>query len=147
MQTNWLHDVSFDHVGVSVANLEIAQGFYSNVLGFAILEEVFQLPGHDIRGAVLVNRRGARVELFERKGSRASVKANPIESTLTRGWFQVALAVDDVHRAFEQTVAAGAAVAMSPRRAPDERSWIAFIADPDGNLIELIQRAQPIGSD
>jgi catechol 2,3-dioxygenase-like lactoylglutathione lyase family enzyme len=38
-------------------------------------------------------------------------------------------------------VAAGAKAVLSPRIAPDGRTLFAFIADPDGNLIELLQRS------
>jgi hypothetical protein len=39
------------------------------VLGFTTAEDRFAFPEHDLRGVVLVNPQGARVELFERKGS------------------------------------------------------------------------------
>ena len=89
---------------------------------------------------MLVNDQGVRVELFERKGSRATPPADPTESTLTQGMFQFALSVSDVHSAFARATSLGAASVMSPRIAPDGRTLFAFIGDPDGNLIEFIQR-------
>jgi hypothetical protein len=58
-----------DHAGVSVADLEKSERFYRDVLGFTTAEDRFAFPEHDLRGVVLLNPQGARVELFERKGS------------------------------------------------------------------------------
>jgi predicted enzyme related to lactoylglutathione lyase len=41
---------------------------------------------------------------------------------------------------FGRVVAAGATAVKEPFVAPDGLSTVAFIGDPDGNLIELIQR-------
>ena len=57
-----------DHAGVSVADLERSERFWREVLGFEMVEDRFAFPEHDLRGVVLVNVQGARVELFERKG-------------------------------------------------------------------------------
>jgi predicted enzyme related to lactoylglutathione lyase len=51
---------------------------------------------------------------------------------------QVAFAVDDIARAHQQAVAAGAEVVHEPRDEPWGRS--ARYRDPDGNVVELTQR-------
>jgi catechol 2,3-dioxygenase-like lactoylglutathione lyase family enzyme len=43
----------------------------------------------------------------------------------------VGLTVGDVDRA-------GAGAVWAPRRSPEPGRWMAFIHDPDGNLVELI---------
>ena len=128
-----------DHAGASVANLEASTRFYCEVLGFAV-EEHFQIPSTPVRGAVLINAVGTRVELFCRPDSLALPSGHPIESTRQQGWFQLAFAVGDLATTYSQVLERGARSVKPPFRAPDGRAQVAFIADPDGHLIELIQR-------
>jgi catechol 2,3-dioxygenase-like lactoylglutathione lyase family enzyme len=65
----------------------------------------------------------------------------PIESSREHGWFQTAFRVADVASVFSRVVAVGATPVKAPFTAPDGRASVAFIGDPDGNLIELIQRS------
>jgi len=129
-----------DHAGVSVADLEKSERFYRDILGFATVEDRFAFPEHDLRGVVLVNPQGARVELFERKGSAPTGPHHQIESTRRQGWFQFALAVPDIAGTFAAVVAAGAEPSLAPAVAPDGVSLVAFVRDPDGNLVEFLQR-------
>jgi catechol 2,3-dioxygenase-like lactoylglutathione lyase family enzyme len=129
-----------DHAGVSVADLERSERFYRDVLGFTTAEDRFAFPEHDLRGVVLVNPQGARVELFERKDSVPTGPHHQIESTRRQGWFQFALAVPDITGTFAAVVAAGAEPSLAPTTAPDGVSLVAFVRDPDGNLVEFLQR-------
>jgi catechol 2,3-dioxygenase-like lactoylglutathione lyase family enzyme len=63
-----------------------------------------------------------------------------IESTRRQGWFQFALAVPDIAGTFAAVVAAGAEPSLAPTTAPDGVSLVAFVRDPDGNLVEFLQR-------
>jgi len=135
-----------DHAGVSVADLERSECFWREVLGFDTVEDRFAFPDHDLKGVVLVNAQGARVELFERTGSVPTGPHHQIESTLRQGWFQFALAVPDIAQTFQAVVAAGAEPSLPPTTAPDGVSLVAFVRDPDGNLVEFLQRpARPVG--
>jgi catechol 2,3-dioxygenase-like lactoylglutathione lyase family enzyme len=129
-----------DHAGVSVADLERSERFYREVLGFAIVEDRFAFAEHNLKGVVLSNAQGARVELFERKGSVPTGPHHQIDSALRQGWFQFALAVPDIAQTFAAVVAAGAEASMAPAMAPDGVSLVAFVRDPDGNLVEFLQR-------
>ena len=129
-----------DHAGVSVADLDRSERFYREVLGFAVVEDRFAFAEHDLKGVVLSNAQGARVELFERKGSVPTGPHHQIDSTLRQGWFQFALAVPDIAQTFAAVVAAGAEPSMPPATAPDGLSLVAFVRDPDGNLVEFLQR-------
>lgn len=131
----------FDHAGASVADLERSHEFYASVLGFTTVEDSFVLDGGDLRGLVLLNDTGTRVELFCRNGSTPSGPHHPIESTRVQGWFQFALRVPDLASTYAAVVAAGATPIFEPRTAPDGVSQVAFVGDPDGNLVELLQRS------
>lgn len=133
-------ELTLDHGGVSVADLDVSRTFYTQVLGFT-LEEEFRIPNTPIRGAVLINATGSRVELFCREGSEVGLPGHPTESTKQQGWFQLAFRVADLKATFDEVVAGGATAVKLPFTAPDGRSQVAFIGDPDGNLIELIQRS------
>ena len=129
-----------DHAGVSVADLERSERFWREVIGFDTVEDRFAFPDHDLKGVVLVNPQGARVELFERQGSEPTGPHHQIESTRRQGWFQFALAVPDLDQTFAAVVAAGAEPSLPPTTAPDGVSLVAFVRDPDGHLIEFLQR-------
>ena len=135
-----------DHAGVSVADLERSERFWREVLGFEMVEDRFAFPEHDLRGVVLVNVQGARVELFERRDSVPTGPHHQIESTRRQGWFQFALAVPDIEATFAAVTSAGAEPTLPPTTAPDGVSLVAFVRDPDGNLVEFLQRpAEPAG--
>jgi catechol 2,3-dioxygenase-like lactoylglutathione lyase family enzyme len=129
-----------DHAGVSVADLEVSELFYRDVLGFDVVEDRFAFVQHELKGVVLTNPQGARVELFERQGSEPTGPHHQIESTRKQGWFQFALAVPDLAQTFAAVVAAGAEPSLEPTIAPDGVSLVAFVRDPDGNLVEFLQR-------
>jgi catechol 2,3-dioxygenase-like lactoylglutathione lyase family enzyme len=135
-----IEPMSFDHVGLSVASLDVSRRFYGEVLGFRTVEDCFALPAHEIKGLILLNGQGVRIELFQREGSQPGRTGHPTEGALTQGYFQFALSVTDIHATFARVVAAGAKPVLSPRIAPDGRALFAFIADPDGNLVEFLQR-------
>lgn len=137
-----IEPMHFDHVGLSVADLEVSTRFYRDILGFRTQEHAFVLPAHDIRGSILLNSQGVRIELFHRAGSKPGRVGHPTEGALTHGYFQFALSVSDIAATFARVVAAGAKPILSPRVAPDGFTLFAFIADPDGNLVEFLQRRQ-----
>lgn len=132
---------TFDHAGLSVSDLERSHRFYAEVFGFDRVEDDFSLPDHALRGRVLVNAAGVRLELFEQRGSRPHQRLDPTVAAMQQGWFQFALSTKDIDASYARVVAAGATPQMSPRVAPDGRTRFAFVGDPDGNLVELLQRA------
>jgi lactoylglutathione lyase len=139
---------TFDHVGISVADLGQATDWYCAALGLA-REFEFEVPHVGLRGAMLLGASGYRVELLERRGSARPGPApgSPDEAALRRGYGHMCLDVPDVDAAHAALLAAGAADRMPPRSSPEPGVRMAFVADPEGNLIELIDRtasrAQP----
>ena len=63
-----------------------------------------------------------------------------IESTRRQGWFQLALGIPDIAATFAAVVAAGAEPSLAPVTAPYGISLVAFVLDPDGNLVEFLER-------
>lgn len=130
-----------DHAGTSVADLDRAEAFFAAVFGFTTVEDRFALPHADLRGVVLRNGAGARIELFEKRGSVPVRPVDPIAGAGLHGWFQLAFSARDVPAQYQRVVAAGATPIKPPFIAPDGKTTVAFVADPDGNLIELIERS------
>jgi lactoylglutathione lyase len=132
--------VAFDHVGLSVADLAGSTSFYARAFGFAP-EFEFALAPHPIRGVVLVHPSGARLELFEHAGSQAGIQgARPIEALATRGYGHFALRAPDIEPVFRGALAAGARAVREPSPSPEPGVRFAFLADPEGNLVELVER-------
>jgi glyoxylase I family protein len=130
-----------DHVGLSVGDLDTACEFYSRAFGFARQLE-FELTPHPIRGLMLRHESGMRMELFEREGSSPGVQgATPIEALATRGYGHFALAAPDIDAVFARALDAGARPVMEPGPSPEPGVRFAFVADPEGNLVELVELA------
>nr|WP_258562769.1 VOC family protein [Nocardioides sp. MAH-18] len=132
-----------DHVGLTVADLAAMTDWYGTTLALDV-ELEFALDHVDLRGAMLRSRHGWRLELLCRPGSAAGLQAaDPVEAALTRGFGHVALDVPDVDAAYAALLAAGATDRMSPRPSPEPGVRMAYVADPEGNLIELLDRTTP----
>lgn len=133
----------FDHVGISVPDLTAAVTWYRETLGLTE-ERSFAVPGTDLRGVMLRHDSGFRLELLHRPDAVPGLAAGgPLEAAGTLGYGHLCLALDtaeDVSAEFARLVAAGAGVRTTPRPAPREGARMAFVADPFGNLIELINR-------
>lgn len=129
-----------DHVGLNVADLAAMTDWYCDALGMQV-ELEFALDHVDLHGAMLLSPAGHRIELLSRPGSVAGLQAaNPVEAALTRGFGHVAFDVPDVDAAYDALVAAGATDRMSPRPSPEPGVRMAYVADPEGNLLELLDR-------
>lgn len=138
-------DYKLDHVGVSVANLDAMVDWYANALN---LEKrwKFEVPHVNLTGQFLVSEDGWAIELLHREGSGGGLKApDPMTANLTHGYGHLCLRVKDVDEMFEQLTAFGAQERLSPRPSPEPGVRFAWVADPEGNLIELHDRKGPIG--
>jgi glyoxylase I family protein len=84
---------------------------------------------------------GYRLELLHRPGSRPDHKpGTPAEAALREGYGHVAFGVTELDAAYDRALAHGARPVMPPCPAPEPGVRMAFVADPEGNLIELLHR-------
>ncbi|MFJ3670578.1 VOC family protein [Streptomyces sp. NPDC090106] len=132
-----------DHIGVSVPDLEAATAWYRAALHLTE-ERAFAIPGTDLRGVMLRHDSGYRIELLHRPGAAPGLTpTDPVHAAGTLGYGHLCLAVDtadEVDAAYARLLAAGAGARMRPCPAPRPGGRMAFVADPYGNLIELIDR-------
>ncbi|MGQ5262490.1 VOC family protein [Micromonospora sp. ZYX-F-536] len=132
----------FDHVGLSVADLDAQRRFYADALGLTELEESLDMPEAQVRSAILRADNGLKIELIERGGSAPQEFADPYDGAGTQGYFHWAVYVDDLDSAFTSVLSAGAREVSAPADAARAGMRFAYVKDPEGNLLELIQPAR-----
>ena len=130
-------NVTAHHTGMTVQDLDAAVAWWSAAFGFETLL-AFELPG-GVSGAMLRTPGGARIELFAAEGSAEGLAhADPPAALRRRGFGHVALEVSDLEGAFAAAVEAGGNPVWDPRPSPEPGRRMAFVHDPEGNLVELI---------
>jgi catechol 2,3-dioxygenase-like lactoylglutathione lyase family enzyme len=131
----------FDHVGLSVADLDAQRRFYADALGMTEVDEEFAMPEAHIRSTILRSADGLKIELIERGGSASQEFADPFDGAGTQGYFHWALYVADLDATFAHLLDAGATPVSAPAAAVRPGARFAYVKDPEGNLLELIQPA------
>jgi lactoylglutathione lyase len=126
----------FLHTMLRVGNLQRAIDFYTNVLGMSLLRQS-ENPEYKYSLAFLGfdggNPGQAEIELTYNWG---------VESyEIGTAYGHIALGVPDVYASVEKIKAAGGNVTREPGPVKGGTTVIAFVTDPDGYKIELIQRA------
>ncbi|MFI5706543.1 VOC family protein [Kribbella sp. NPDC051620] len=129
---------SYDHVGLSVADLDAQRDFYTTA--FALREQSYaEVPQPRTRIAFLRSATGLGIELVERAGSTEHHAGNAFEGAGLQSYFHLALAVTNLDDAIATAVAAGAEAISAPADAQRPGIRFAYLQDPEGNLIELVQ--------
>ena len=133
---------SYDHVGLNVDDFDGMTDWYCDAFGLGV-EFRFALDHVDLTGAMLLSPAGWRLELLHRPGSVPGIQADsPVVAPLTRGFGHFALDVDDVDATYDRLLQAGAGDRLSPRPSPEPGVRMAYVADPEGNLVELLHRGR-----
>jgi catechol 2,3-dioxygenase-like lactoylglutathione lyase family enzyme len=134
--------LAFDHVGLSVADLDLQREFYGRALGLTDIEEQIDMPQARVRTAILRGESALKIELIERGGSTPQEFTDAFDGAGTQGYFHWALYVDDLDEAFARVLEAGATEVSAPAPAARAGARFAYLKDPEGNLLELIQPAR-----
>jgi catechol 2,3-dioxygenase-like lactoylglutathione lyase family enzyme len=139
---------ALDHVGVTVDNLERSLAFYCDLLGLDIIEvseghngSVVGLPEARMRIADVATGDGTVLELIEYTAER-SAPSPPAHNA--PGCAHIGMRVADLDATLDTLGTAGTQPAGEPMLVVDGLAWagtrIAYVRDPDGSLIELVQR-------
>ena len=129
------------HAGISVPDLDRALTWYCAALGLHPGFR-FEVPRLGLRGAFALGDGEAGVELIEMAGAAPAIsRPDPPSANAVHGFNHVCFHVADLDAAYARAVAHGAAAVWDPRQAPEPGMRMAYVADPDGNLIELVARA------
>lgn len=122
------------HTMLRVGNLQRSIDFYTNVLGMTLLR-TSDNPDYQYTLAFLgygPNPEHAEIELTYNWGVE--------QYDLGSAFGHIALGMEDVYGACERIRAAGGAITREPGPVKGGTTVIAFVTDPDGYKIELIQR-------
>lgn len=135
------------HAGIVVTDLRRSLRFYRDLLGFRAWREALEagpyidavvgLRGARVRWAKLRAPGGGRLELLQylshpRRAPRR-VRANDI------GASHVAVTVRDVAALCRTLRRRGLRVHGGPATAPDGKVKVAYVLDPDGAIVELVE--------
>jgi lactoylglutathione lyase len=127
-----------DHVGLNVADLASMERWYCDAFAFTA-QHRFDLPAIDLRIVMLVDDSGQRFELLQRSAGTAGLRAStPVEAAATWGYGHVCFVVADLDETYGRVLRLGADAVFDPRPAPEDGVRMAWVHDPEGNLIELI---------
>ena len=136
-------DARLDHVGLAVADLGAEASWFCEVFGL-VRELALRVEPLDLSIEMLIHPGyGYRVELLRRPGSAVAAggkPGTPAEAALRDGYGHVAFDVTDLDDAYDRAVARGARPVMAPCASPEPGVRMAFVADPEGNLVELLHR-------
>jgi catechol 2,3-dioxygenase-like lactoylglutathione lyase family enzyme len=134
------------HAGLSVPDLDRSLTWYCEALGLRPGFR-FEVPPIGLRGVFALGDGDRGVELLEQAGSAPGVaKTNPPEANAVQGFNHVCFQVDDLDAAYGRLIACGAIDVWNPRQSPEPGVRMAYVTDPDGNLIELVQPAAEPGA-
>lgn len=133
----------FHHISLSVADLDTQEAWYRAALGLDQVDERLELPDAGVRTAVLSDGAGMRIEFTERTGSTPVNHPDPYAATSTQTFTHLALQVADLDAAFHRlTVEHSAPIVAEPGPGATDGMRYAYLHDPEGNLIELIETAR-----
>jgi catechol 2,3-dioxygenase-like lactoylglutathione lyase family enzyme len=122
------------HIALVTRHFERLRTFYAETLGLPVIGG---FAGH---GIVFLAAGSTAIELIEDEGHAGDAD----KEAKTGGWDHLALEVADVDAAHTELASRGVPFAVPPEDFPpaSPAMRIAFLRDPDGNLVELVQ---PLG--
>jgi lactoylglutathione lyase len=121
------------HTCLNVSNIDRSIEFYRKEIGlrFVSRREVKQ---NNAEIAFLQDEDGGAIELTYWRDKKELKEGDNFD--------HIALAVDDVRKSIDGLKANGVTIAMEPFSLSGSSSKIAFIKDPDGNWLELVEEAR-----
>jgi catechol 2,3-dioxygenase-like lactoylglutathione lyase family enzyme len=128
-------ELCFDHIALTVSDLEKALAYYQGILGFPVIGQIFT---KDDRGFVMtyIQVGNSVFELFSFEQAKTIYYTwNPDETVL--GLKHIGMLVDDVFVVGEHLKKQGVRIIYPPNHALGGVDTC-FFADPDGNALELI---------
>lgn len=124
--------MKWDHCGIRAANLERSLHFYTEVLGLELLEVVQVLD----QSFYFVGNTTVRIEIEQGKTAELAAQGQ------TAGLYHLAFSVDDLEGLARRLREREVTFLLPPSQFREDRK-IAFIQDPDGVFIQLIQYLKP----
>lgn len=114
------------HVRLNVADAEESAQWYVDELGF---ERSWEFSSDDARHVYVADGNGFEIQLTDAEGVDVVSEADQVD--------HLAVGVDDCDEAFEEIENHG--VVKEPGDQPAAGARTAFIEDPDGHVVELVE--------
>lgn len=130
-----MSDFRFLHVMIRVRDLERSQAFYTDQLGMTLLRRTDYPEGRFTLAFLGYGPESANTVL---ELTHNWDQAEPY--VIGTGFGHLALAVKDIRKTCERLAASGVKIPRPPGPMKHGSTVIAFIEDPDGYKIELIER-------
>ena len=126
------------HCGISVGNMQESIDWYVKMLGFELLSRK-DIEALDCEVAFL-GLGDFEIELFRHHSSLPlpPERKEPNEDIRVQGVKHICFEVEDIEKVFADLRAKGTDVVFGPM--PMEGTYMGFIRDNTGNLIELMQK-------
>lgn len=143
--------MQFNHVGISVTDLDRSIAFYREMFGMEPLGEPFVFKGPqmaeimdipDVEGRMCMIAKGSMwLELFEFTSPRGKQKGRnyPVSD---HGYSHFGMTVDDVQATYDRLKAAGVPIHGRLQTFAGGGMRAAYCRDPDGNVFEIMQPGQ-----
>lgn len=132
-----------DHIGLNVADLGAAEAWYAAAFGLRTELRLRVDPVQLDIAMLISDEHGYRVELLHRPGGAPGPRADSAAAAvLSHGFGHAAFDVPDVPEAFRRLLGLGAKPVLHPAPSPEPGVTMAYVADPEGNLVELLDRGR-----
>lgn len=125
--------MKWDHVGIKSRDVTRSLHFYCDLLGLE-LKEIIEVLGKTL---VFVGNDTTLIEI--EPGSASDEPADPRSQT---GLYHLAFQVRNLDALLARLTADGVQVVLPPFRTRPDRT-VAFVEDPDGAFVQLIEIADP----
>ena len=142
--------MQFNHVGISVSNLEQSMAFYGDLLGMEPMSPPLMLTGEEVEDVTALKHFKARVcmmakgnlalELFEFEVP-VPKSQDPNYPVNNHGITHFGITVEDIDATYGKLVDEGVRFHSPVRQFPGGIR-AAYGRDPDGNVFELLQMPQ-----
>ena len=125
------------HTSIRTSNMERSIGFYTKFLGLTLLGR-HEIPQNDAEIAFLQDPegKGSKLELTFYRKQKKFTQAEYKDRVFDHNAFEV----KDMKQTIAQLKKNKVTITDEPYQLRPGGSFIAFIEDPDGTLIELIER-------
>lgn len=121
------------HTCLNVSDLDRSIEFYTDHMGLKFVSRR-EIKQNNAEIAFLKDESGAAIELTHWRDKKTLAEGDNFD--------HIAFAVDDIESTVQELKKKGVTIAMEPYSLQGSTSKIAFIKDPDGNWLELIQSIQ-----
>src|SRR5262245_177182 len=138
--------MKFNHVGISVSDIDRSIAFYRDLLGMEQLCDVFPFGGEqfeaimDIPGVTgrmcMIGKGTLHLELFEFTNSKPKDPEHPVSD---RCYSHFGVEVDDIAATYEKLRAADVRIHSPVITFMGGSMKAAYCRDPDGNVFEIME--------